>query len=246
MYKQDIKVIAKGKWLTLQAARFKDAKGREIEWEMTKGNIINEKTQAVEIISLLVQKEKKPQLILIKQYRAPSNMMLIEFPAGIVPPGVDPAAHAVQELYEETGYIATIPKTDEKIPDSSFTESTKMDDEIPSSSTSSSKFPSFSDLSVLASISEPVMVSPAFSCTRSTVVTFVVDGDLPENKNPQAHNVEEEGEITEPLLVDFDEHLMERLNEMAKVENQAIDGRVYMFAKGVSTALSLSKMLNKE
>lgn len=48
----------------------------------------------------------KDELILIRQYRKPIEVELLEIPAGKLDPGEDPLDCAVRELEEETGYRA--------------------------------------------------------------------------------------------------------------------------------------------
>jgi 8-oxo-dGTP pyrophosphatase MutT (NUDIX family) len=43
-------------------------------------------------------------LIVIEQFRLPFERGVLEFPAGLVEPGEDPARTALRELAEETGY----------------------------------------------------------------------------------------------------------------------------------------------
>lgn len=46
------------------------------------------------------------RIVLIENFRAPAGRRLLELPAGSVEPGEDPAATALRELAEETGYRA--------------------------------------------------------------------------------------------------------------------------------------------
>ncbi|NOJ27573.1 MAG: hypothetical protein DA330_06140 [Nitrososphaera sp.] len=46
------------------------------------------------------------RLVMIRQYRYPLNKVMLEFPAGHVENGEDPATTAARELEEETGYHA--------------------------------------------------------------------------------------------------------------------------------------------
>src|ERR1700682_2916365 len=46
------------------------------------------------------------RLLRERQFRYPLARIFIEFPAGKIDPGEDPAATAARELLEETGYVA--------------------------------------------------------------------------------------------------------------------------------------------
>ena len=46
------------------------------------------------------------QAVLVRQYRHGSQRVTLEIPAGLVDPGEDPAAAALRECREETGYVA--------------------------------------------------------------------------------------------------------------------------------------------
>jgi 8-oxo-dGTP pyrophosphatase MutT (NUDIX family) len=45
------------------------------------------------------------QLVLVRQFRFGTQAVTLEIPGGMVDPGEDPAAAAVRELEEETGYV---------------------------------------------------------------------------------------------------------------------------------------------
>ena len=47
------------------------------------------------------------EIVLVWQYRFGTNAFSLEIPGGVVDPGEDPAAAALRELREETGYEAT-------------------------------------------------------------------------------------------------------------------------------------------
>ena len=59
----------------------------------------HEKADGVMIIPIT----KEGEIVLIKQYRAPIDDYLYEFPAGMVDPGEDFIEAGKRELFEETG-----------------------------------------------------------------------------------------------------------------------------------------------
>jgi 8-oxo-dGTP pyrophosphatase MutT (NUDIX family) len=48
------------------------------------------------------------RLLVVRQFRPPARGAVLEFPAGLVDEGEDPAATAVRELREETGYCGQV------------------------------------------------------------------------------------------------------------------------------------------
>lgn len=63
---------------------------------------------AVQMIVVLHRTGGGPELLLEKQFRAPAEKVVIEFPAGLVDEGETPEQAALRELKEETGYSGEI------------------------------------------------------------------------------------------------------------------------------------------
>ena len=96
------KVLGKGKWLTVNELNWIDSEGRNRIWETSER--VNSRG-AVMIAAVIKQTD---ELILVKQFRPPTNKYVIEFPAGLVDPGESFETTAERELYEETGYHGVI------------------------------------------------------------------------------------------------------------------------------------------
>lgn len=101
--------IASGKFLALQKIRYEDNRGVERVWES-----VGRKNSAGAVVMICTLKPSG-RIILVRQYRPPADSLVLEFPAGLINPGEDPAQAAVRELREETGYKGMIVKI---IPDS--------------------------------------------------------------------------------------------------------------------------------
>jgi ADP-ribose pyrophosphatase len=86
--------IFEGKMISLQVDEVELPNGRYSKREMIKH------PGAVAILAITDEK----RIVLVEQYRKPTNRALIEIPAGKLEPGEKPEITAVRELEEETGY----------------------------------------------------------------------------------------------------------------------------------------------
>lgn len=98
----NIKTLKTGKWLTFKEIEYYDKNGQQHYWET-----VNRKNDngAVTIIPIFKQSR---DILFIKQYRAPAEAYLYEFPAGLIDFDATPESTALRELYEETGYTGKI------------------------------------------------------------------------------------------------------------------------------------------
>ncbi len=97
------KTIAAGKFLELDTLEWQDAHGNARHWDCasrTGGH-----GQAAYLVPRLMPERK---IVLVRQFRPPAGSYCLEFPAGLVEPGEDPAQAALRELAEETGYAGTV------------------------------------------------------------------------------------------------------------------------------------------
>ncbi len=96
--------IAETDWLKFNQITYKDYKNQVHKWDSVERKRCN---GAVAIIATFKNSNK---LILIKQYRPPTNKYVIEFPAGLIDEGYSVEETAIKELIEETGYTGVIEK----------------------------------------------------------------------------------------------------------------------------------------
>lgn len=93
---------ARGRFLLYQTITWRDAAGREREWESV------ERAEDHGAVMTIPWLRPSDRLLLIRQYRPPAGGYVVEFPAGIVDAGEDPDVAAVRELREETGYTGRV------------------------------------------------------------------------------------------------------------------------------------------
>ncbi len=94
--------LAVGEWLRLQRVVYLDHAGVKRDWEAAGRRF---RQGAVMIIARLLPSGR---MVLVQQYRPPSDAQVLEFPAGLIDPEEDPQTTAVRELKEETGYAGTL------------------------------------------------------------------------------------------------------------------------------------------
>lgn len=95
------RVLGQGRWLTLRELTYRTADGHDLRWECLER--VNRPPGIVCIATL----RPSGRCVLIRQYRLGLERTVTGFPAGLVEQG-DPAAAAVCELREETGYHGTV------------------------------------------------------------------------------------------------------------------------------------------
>jgi len=86
--------IYEGRIVSLRLDRLRMANGREVVQEIV------EHGESVTLVAL----DDEERLLLVKQYRRPTEQVLLEMPSGSIDPGEGPEEAARRELTEETGY----------------------------------------------------------------------------------------------------------------------------------------------
>ncbi|KAI5292167.1 hypothetical protein KEM52_006566 [Ascosphaera acerosa] len=123
------------KWVKLKKITYRDPRGRERAWEMATRPVSRPsvgpgrradadtdaeqtatadyegcETTGIDIIAVLHHPgaARDPEIVLQKQYRPPTDRVMIEVPAGLMDADETPEQCALRELHEETGYRGTI------------------------------------------------------------------------------------------------------------------------------------------
>ncbi len=90
--------LAAGEWLRLQKVVYLDPAGVKRDWE-TVGRRFRQGA-----VVILARLRPSGRIVMVQQYRPPSDAQVLEFPAGLIDPEEAPETTAVRELREETGY----------------------------------------------------------------------------------------------------------------------------------------------
>ncbi|CUM66971.1 uncharacterized protein PRCAT00004658001 [Priceomyces carsonii] len=101
-----IEHLPQGKWIQTRKINYQDPTGKNREWEMAVRTTRTDTTNvdAVAIFSVLCHPDKPKEVVLEKQFRPPTEKVIVELPAGLVDPNESIATTAIRELREETGY----------------------------------------------------------------------------------------------------------------------------------------------
>lgn len=102
------------RWECLESSKiFEATDGRATYMELyqdrvrtPKGNVVTYTRYYASDVVIVVPFLDDEKLVMIRQYRYPLGKVILEFPAGHVESGEDPAETARRELEEETGYRA--------------------------------------------------------------------------------------------------------------------------------------------
>ena len=94
------KILAQGRWLTLQEITYLDPSGQTRKWECAR----RVGTGGAAAIVATVEKDGEPHLVVVKQFRPPANGAVLELPAGLIDSGENAEGTAIRELAEETGF----------------------------------------------------------------------------------------------------------------------------------------------
>ncbi len=95
---------AKGRWLALSELQYKSHDGTVRSWECA------ERVSCAGAVAVIATLKPSGRIVLTRQYRPPVDANVVEFPAGLVNKGEDPAETATRELREETGYLGRVVK----------------------------------------------------------------------------------------------------------------------------------------
>ncbi|KAL8295948.1 hypothetical protein RB600_001439 [Gaeumannomyces tritici] len=101
---------AKAKWMRLLEIKYQDPNGVERTWESAERQT-RPKGCDIDGVGIVAILEKPTEIVLQKQYRPPTDKIVIEVPAGLMDAGETPEECAIRELREETGYVGKATET---------------------------------------------------------------------------------------------------------------------------------------
>lgn len=91
-----------GRWLRLETISYVDRCGGERQWEAA------QRVNSHGAVLIIAELRSSGEIILVRQFRPPTEREVIEFPAGLIDAGESPAETAERELREETGYHGVV------------------------------------------------------------------------------------------------------------------------------------------
>eukprot|EP00824_Muranothrix_gubernata_P017037 TRINITY_DN3503_c0_g1_i1.p2 TRINITY_DN3503_c0_g1~~TRINITY_DN3503_c0_g1_i1.p2 ORF type:complete len:200 (+),score=42.66 TRINITY_DN3503_c0_g1_i1:313-912(+) len=102
VFRRDI--VHYGRWLKASTLHWTDSTGKKRTWDCADRATRSGDIDGVAILALLQHPGQEDQVVLVKQYRPPADLMCVEFPAGLADHGERPEECALRELREETGF----------------------------------------------------------------------------------------------------------------------------------------------
>lgn len=103
------KEVHREKWLGLSQINWEDNKGRHRVWEaVTRTTKQTGVVDAVDIIAIVRKDGEEDRIVIISQFRPPTEKVCLEIPSGLVDAGETAEQAALRELKEETGYRGTV------------------------------------------------------------------------------------------------------------------------------------------
>jgi ADP-ribose pyrophosphatase len=102
MEKKSERILFQGAWLGIKETILLSPGGAEVRWESV------ERASCRDAVIVYARLLPSNRWILIRQFRPAIGNHVLGCPAGLVPDGSDPAAQALVELKEETGYVGEV------------------------------------------------------------------------------------------------------------------------------------------
>ena len=107
----DVKALVKTKFLSMYEAKYENRVGNEKSWiiatrkseEFLKEKFFENKKDVEDAVVIAALHKPSNKLVIVKQYRVPTNDFVYELTAGLIDEGESSSVAAERELKEETG-----------------------------------------------------------------------------------------------------------------------------------------------
>lgn len=102
--------LDQGRFVNLKKLKYTNPLGKDLIWEMATRPTkpIGSDVDAVIIIPVLHYPSGEKKIVLVRQFRPPTNGVCVEFPAGLVDPNDSIESCAIRELKEECGLVGEV------------------------------------------------------------------------------------------------------------------------------------------
>ena len=97
-----VKPLHSTDWLSFRQASCRNDQGQEFKWDYIA------RKNGQNVVSIICHSADSQKILLIREFRAPMNQWVIEFPKGLIKKNETIEAASLRELKEETGYTGRV------------------------------------------------------------------------------------------------------------------------------------------